>query len=226
MEYNEIHKIVTEHNGNKFSIVYSNGNRENKRLFISTCNNICEFERKSRTRGRIVSLYNVISISPIISKVTPLQKCRKNLNNIIKYLSVSGFWGDVLKGAKYLSSLTDNELNDLCTFEKYHEIMKVQSENGIYFFGFDCFINLFKRDIKTMRFEKYDRVHFENKIADCIKNKLDFRYRWRNGYDNMIQIKFDNDTARAWYSEEYKDCGNGHYYFLLDNKHVIFAEDD
>ena len=43
MEYQDIYDVIKAHNGGKFKVTYSTGNVEVKRLFISTCNDICEF---------------------------------------------------------------------------------------------------------------------------------------------------------------------------------------
>ena len=42
----------------------------------------------------------------------------------------------------------------------------------------------------------------------------------------ILEIINDNDVYRGFYSEEFKGCGNGHYYLLFDATHAIFYEDD
>lgn len=227
MEYNEIYKVINENNGKKFSITYTNGNKEVRRLFISTCNDICEFIPKSRTRGNVVTLSNVLTIMPFTSKVTPIQRCRKNLNNVIKYLTASGFWTPMLNGAKYLLSLSDEELLAMRDWGYYHKVMNDDLYNkNIHWFGGDCFSNMFIRNIKTMNFDKYDREYQKQNLKNNIINRTDCHHKWVNGYDNSYEIRFHDDYTRAWYSEEFRNCANGHYYFLLDETHVLFGEDD
>lgn len=52
----------------------------------------------------------------------------------------------------------------------------------------------------------------------------------RNGYDVSFEYKpaslSEDGKARAWYSEEYRGCGNGHYYLALDDQHALYYEDD
>lgn len=51
--------------------------------------------------------------------------------------------------------------------------------------------------------------------------------RWYGSYDYSIEFhKDEQGEIKAWYSAEYKGCGNGHYYLLLDTTHAIFYEDD
>ena len=63
-------------------------------------------------------------------------------------------------------------------------------------------------------------------VAECIKNGTNFSRRWENGYDNSVEIANRDGEKLAWYSEEYRGCGNGHYYLMFDATHAIFYEDD
>lgn len=228
MEYQDIYNVINAHNGGKFKVTYSTGNVEVKRLFISTGNDICEFIHRSRTRGRMISVHGIIGIEPKTNTDTSgIRKCRNNLKNVVKYLTASGFWSPMLNGAKYLLSLSDEELIAMCSWEQYHKVMNAElSEKGIQWFGSDCFSNMFHRSIKTMNFDRYDR-HFQKRlIAENVANRVNCSHRWTNGYDNSYEIRFDEKYIRGWYSEEYRGCGNGHYYFLLDECHAIFGEDD
>lgn len=228
MEYQDIYNAIKAHNGGKFKVTYSTGNVEVKRLFISTGNDICEFIYRSRTRGRMISVHGIIGIEPKTDTDTSgIRKCRNNLKNVVKYLTASGFWLPMLNGAKYLLSLSDEELIAMCSWEQYHKVMNAElSAKGIQWFGCDCFSNMFHRSIKTMNFDRCDR-HFQKRlIAENVANRVNCSHRWTNGYDNSYEIRFDEKYIRAWYSEEYRGCGNGHYYFLLDECHAIFGEDD
>lgn len=51
--------------------------------------------------------------------------------------------------------------------------------------------------------------------------------RWYGNYDYSVEfLKNEEGKLQGWYSAEYKGCGNGHYYLLLDTSHAIFYEDD
>jgi hypothetical protein len=228
MEYQDIYNAIKAHNGGKFKVTYSTGNVEVKRLFISTCNDICEFAHRSRKKGYIISVYGIVSIEPKLNTdISGVRKCRNNLKNVVKYLTASGFWLPMLNGAKYLLSLSDEELIAMRSWEQYHKVMNAElTEKGIQWFGCDCFSNMFHKPIKTMNFDRYDR-HFQKRlIAEKIANRVNCSHRWTNGYDNSYEFRFDEKYIRAWYSEEYRGCANGHYYFLLDGCHAIFGEDD
>lgn len=222
MEYQDIFNVVKQHSGAKFKITLNNGYKTAKRLFISSCGNICEFKGKSRTRGYIMNTTNVISLEMIEKGGVAL--CRRNLENVVKYLSSSGLWQPMLKGAKLLLSLDNDTLSNL----DYNKFFTDLGERGIKWFGIDCFYNLFEKPIKTMNFHSWERTREQQIIRECISEKKRYFKKWVKGYDNSCEMRFDDTDGvhRAWYSEEYKGCANGHYYFMLDDKHAIFGEDD
>lgn len=48
--------------------------------------------------------------------------------------------------------------------------------------------------------------------------------RYRTNYD--VSFTYRPEKQKAWYSEEYKNCGNEHYYIALDANAALFVEDD
>lgn len=225
--YQEIYDVVNKHNGKKFTITFDNGKTIQKRLFISTCDDICEFAYRSRTKGRVMSLKGIVCVQPIlITNEMKIRRCRNTLKNVVKYLTASGFWAPMLNGAKYFLTLTDDELLALCDYNHYQKVMCELHDKNIKWFGSDSFSSLFCKPIKTMNFDKYDREFQKGLLAENIAKKVNMSHHWVNGYDNSYEVRFDSDYPRGWYSEEYRGCGNGHYYFLLDNCHAIFGEDD
>ena len=62
------------------------------------------------------------------------------------------------------------------------------------------------------------------KLGEANKHKS---FYWYGSYDYSIEVrKNDDGTIYGWYSAEYKGCGNGHYYLLLDAEHALYCEDD
>lgn len=84
--------------------------------------------------------------------------------------------------------------------------------------------------IKTMNFgSKYINDLERQKIKNAMYSKTPYGTFAYTNYDVSFSYKpkSDNDNIeRAWYSEEYKGCGNGHYYLALDNEHALYCEDD
>ena len=80
--------------------------------------------------------------------------------------------------------------------------------------------------LEVYRYNKWDRKHYNADVEKAIANKKNYSRRWTNGYDNTLEIIFNDDYPRGWYSEEFRNSGNGHYYLLFDATHAIFYEDD
>lgn len=216
--------LIQANTGKTFIIELNDGTKVENRMFISANDKICVFKSRSRTSGYPISLMNVKDIY-LKNQNEEIELCRRNLKNVVKYLTASGLWQKQLNGARYLLSLSDNELKALAYDYNYvfNDELKAQ---GIDFFGVDCFCDLFGKKIKTINWEADEKEYQTNNISRAIKEKINYRYRWRKNYDNKIELNFDNNEPRGWYSEEYKNCGNGYYYYLLDEKHVLFGEKD
>jgi hypothetical protein len=148
-------------------------------------------------------------------------------------LNESGLWSDIKQSIEHFFALTESEqkelVNDIMTdsYELfYHEVYK---ENGKYSWvhGYQVFESFVRKTCwKSIAWHKWERERMSAEVAECIKNGRDFSRRWENGYDNSVEIANRNGEKLAWYSEEYRGCGNGHYYLMFDATHAIFYEDD
>ena len=229
MEFKELKDFINENydkcNG-KFVVTYTTGIKENKRLFVSSNNYICEFLPRSQSKGRIISTDNIESIKIKCNNSSEISCCRNNLRLVVKYLTASGLWKPMLNGAKLLQTLSDDVLLSMKEFDTYHKLAKELFNEETQWFGSECFHNLFSKKIKTMNFMSYDRDYQKRRLRESIEKKEKRTYRWRKGYDNSYEVNFFEDYARGWYSEEYKGTGNGWYYFLLDETHALFSEKD
>ena len=78
--------------------------------------------------------------------------------------------------------------------------------------------------VKTMYFGKYRNEMISNTIKTNMAKKIKTSETARANYD--VSFEYNPENNKAWYSEEYKNCGNGHYYIALNNKQALFVEDD
>ena len=157
----------------------------------------------------------------------------KRATDALKMLTESGLWPDIKQSIEHFFALTESEqkelVNDIMTdsYELfYHEIYK---ENGKYSWvsGYQAFESFVRKTCwKSIAWHKWERERMSAEVAECIKNGTDFHRRWENGYDNSVEIANRDGKKLAWYSEEYRGCGNGHYYLMFDATHAIFYEDD
>lgn len=61
-------------------------------------------------------------------------------------------------------------------------------------------------------------------IALHMAHGIDFTANSRTSYD--VSFSFNAQARQASYAEEFRNCGNGHYYLALDSTHALFYEDD
>ena len=79
-------------------------------------------------------------------------------------------------------------------------------------------------NLKSMYFGKYQNSHVKEEFKRAIEQKRDYHYCTRTSYD--VSLEYNAAKNMAWYSEEYRNCGNGHYYIALDHSTALFVEDD
>lgn len=107
---------------------------------------------------------------------------------------------------------------------KYPFAFAIDSYNGKLYVVDDYCNSLADCRIKTMNFGKYETESEREEIGKAIAEGRDFDTFARTSYD--VSFHFHAQLKRAYYSEEFRNCGNGHYYLALDNKHCVFCEND
>lgn len=155
-----------------------------------------------------------------MTELTPLQlenskksykKLMANAKAVKKCLEKSWMWENLLKSVNYIlenysfQDYLDKELWDYC---HEHGISQLSGNSWIY--------RPFK--IKSFRPAKLEFIkqQYEAWIPD--------HYFAYGSYDYSISTC--PQDKKAWYSAEYKWCGNGHYYVMLDWDTALFYEDD
>ena len=157
----------------------------------------------------------------------------KRATDALKMLNESGLWSDIRQSIEHFFALTESEqkelVNDIMTdsYELFYN--EVYKENGKYSWvsGYQVFEAFVRKTCwKSIAWRKWERERMSAEVAECIKNGTDFHRRWENGYDNSVEIANRDGEKLAWYSEEYRGCGNGWYYLMFDATHAIFYEKD
>lgn len=82
--------------------------------------------------------------------------------------------------------------------------------------------------LKSTYFGKGSNARHKERIRDYIARKENLTLRAYTNYDVTFEMDFDREDGipRAWYSEEYKGCGNGHYYLAVSETCAVFCEND
>lgn len=207
MDYQAAATIIDRNSG--LYDITTNEGRVRRRLFLSAQGNICEFAPRSRKRGYIISQSTVANWLGMV-------KVEKPDTNIVekfrRYASRATFpsafvrkclAADPTKGC-YENRLTtgtriDGEIISLKAIERYAPWAVGEFRKAL----------MERREYHSYRF--------------------DFR-----GYDGSLWIdiadKDDNyyrkGDVMAGFSKEYRGCGNGYYYSLIDDEHFIGTDID
>lgn len=108
-------------------------------------------------------------------------------------------------------------------YEKYPFIGSF-AEDGKFQVDFDYISDRSTVRLKSMNFGKSNRF-YKDRIKSALENKQNYSTgRIVVNYDNSFE--YNAEKGMAWYSEEYRDCGNGHYYLALNENVAWFCEDD
>jgi len=124
MEQNEARLIISDNKTDLFEVKYKNGESKVMRLFVSTFGNICEFKKRSRTRGYAIDTYDIVSITPTTRhRISPYSMFIRNCTKAAKLLSESGLNPVLCHDMTELSKFTPLQ------YEKVNELYNAIDES-------------------------------------------------------------------------------------------------
>lgn len=233
----------------KVRVTMYDGSTQTMRIFKSMQGNICYFARRSSRRGYALPLDQIIDVAPIKSRKSPEQKWRDAWEKVIARLEKSGLWESRIPEIKAALSMgydriqkayqeywdisykqNEREASEKAYLAKYPELVKTDEEGKQHIDTSVLWYHHCMPKVKKMRFTPTRRWYTEENehILARIQEKMDRKEKYRTSgrasYD--VSFEYNPEINRAWYSEEYKGCGNGHYYIALDATHALFCEDD
>ena len=238
MTLQEIREIVKNKHAKQYRVNLITSGSKIVRLWLHEDGRIAIMDKGRKKWGHELSCYDHYEDWATLKlvehdEIDYYKRFVKRATDALKMLNESGLWKDIKESIEHFFNLSETEQRELVngimtdSYELfYHEVYK---ENGKYswvsgYQVFEAFVR--KRCWKSIAWSKWERKRMSAEVAECIKNGTDFHRRWENGYDNSLEISFDNVYPRGWYSCEYRGTGNGHYYLLFDATHAIFYEDD
>lgn len=169
------------------------------------------------------------------------EKWHRSLRNILKHLDKSKLWPSIYEEVSILLNITFEEFKILYEYrwafreigpamqadvqrlkQKYPMICNATTSNGL---RNSLFTEMYYRPrLKSMNFGSMND-YYKSQIAQALAERRSYSTgRVRCNYD--VSFEYNAEKSAAWYSEEYKDCGNGHYYLALDGGTALFCEDD
>ena len=216
---------------------YNDGYKETRRLGISSRETIMVFGKGKRNLGcslrGFMDRYNVASIQ-IKTAPDPEEVWKQSWTKALAMLDKSGLWPDMPADIRTGLEVGYTEIR------KAYELYWQAEDRGAS--QIDPRLTRLANDgtpwvntgivwrmnqparIKKMYFGKWKNQGCLEQIAQAFASHTPCTTYGRASYDVSFEYKPDKNTA--WYSEEYKDCGNGHYYLALSDTHALFYEDD
>lgn len=201
---------------------------------------LCVFRRRSTRYGHIMTeadAAEIISAAPVASQTQCAgDKWRKSWQNVARRLALSGLWPDVLKQINTGLSIGYGKIKaaekteapagmEYAEAQKYIDAQRAAIDARIVSDTWYLYHMSGPARVKSMYFGRWSG-HKEKMAAikNALKDKKETRITGRASYD--VTYNYEPKTARAWYSEEFKGCGNGHYYLAIDATGALFYETD
>jgi hypothetical protein len=231
--------------------VLQTGEKRKLRIFKSNQNNYCYKAPRKRNYGYPLHTLGLTDLLPYsaIKRKSDEAVWRDSWLKVKERLEKSKLWVDMLNDIKIALDVGYEKLNqankqywvdnkEIPAKDKYQEngLMNAKKIQEIdeRLVGYSEDINLYARTsiiwymcqparVKKMNFGIFNEEKLKH-ISLCLKKKEACHKRGRKNYD--ISFEYNPKIQKAWYSEEFKDCGNGHYYLALDATHALFYEDD
>lgn len=207
MDYQAAATIIYRNSG-LYDITTSEGT-ERIRLFLSAEGNICEFARCSRRRGYIIpqsTVANWLGVTKVVKPETNI------VEKFRRYASRATFPSAFVRKCLMADSTKSCYENQLTSGTRIDgEIISLKA---------------------VERYAPWQIAEFRKALAErraYHSGRFDFR-----GYDGSLWIEIaDKDDGyyrkgdiKAGLSKEYRDCGNGYYYLLIDDEHFIGVDID
>lgn len=236
MELSEVKAIVNHTETKEYRVSVINGKSKIVRLWLHNDGCVCIIGKGRKHYGHHLSSWDRIDEWVSLKLVEHKQSdkvrlVKRRAQDALKYLTQSGFWGDIKESIEYFLS-DDSIIEQFCkdmAEDSYEKFYKECRDGGKYSWCnchqvFESFYR--KYCWKSIAYDKWNRKHYNEEVRKAIDEKKSYNRCWTNGYDNTLEVVFDEKGARGFYCEEFRGCGNGHYYLLFDATHAIFYEDD
>ena len=207
MDYQAAATIIYRNSG-LYDIITSEG-KERIRLFLSAEGNICKFARRSRRRGFIIPQSTVANWLGVAKVVKPETNIVEKFRRYASHATFPSAFVRKCLMADSTKSCYENQLTSGTRIDG--EIISLKA---------------------VERQAPWQIAEFRKALAErraYHSGRFDFR-----GYDGSLWIEIaDKDDGyyrkgdiKAGLSKEYRGCGNGYYYLLIDDEHFIGVDID
>ena len=230
---------------------YKAKDKEGNSVRVTRWDNLNGFvcKKGSRRYGKIVRMDEFMDEYTLIIE-DENEIWHKRIARAIKAINKTGLWSDMLPILENLNkmqyqdkkdiekhyfemlydryqTIEDYNLNFRLAFKNYMEkypFVFTEYETGKLGVKTEYIYETSECILKSMYFGKYSNKEYKEQIKDALKNNQDISVCARTSYD--VRFTYQAKHQRAYYQEEYKNCGNGHYYMALDENTALFVEND
>jgi len=214
--------------------VHPDGTKVKLRLF-KTGEDICYFKKGSHKRGYRVDEYNTfIDILPVKHYKSTQKKWESGWKKTKAKMEASGLWKELVKEIEIALDIGYDKMQDLYT--KYWEIQDedkkleyvkqvdkrlIGMNSELEFYIKSSLIWNYARcpKVKKMYFGKYKTPEALDSIQKAMQNKTKLSEYGKASYD--VSFEYNPEQNKAWYSEQFSGCGNGHYYLAISPTHAL-----
>jgi hypothetical protein len=113
----------------------------------------------------------------------------------------------------------------LLQYKQKYPFLFTMDDHGNTIVDYVYFSPLAECHLKSMYFGKRDNNIEKETIKKHLINQTNY-YTGRIPVNYDVSFEYNAKAQKAWYSEEYRNCGNGHYYIALDHNTALYIEDD
>ena len=216
-----------------FLVTFLDGRTEKKRLFIGDkLQIICEFKKRSARRGFPFVLDFVADIKsipktkfadlPLSEKLDIAVKYYQSKRNFFLKHAHQDLWKNLWEGftpdrSKELREALERNWMEVSEKGKWrsYSYFDVKHELGLTYFE--------NNRSNVLDVSKYLDVDV-SRIERALQDRIDYTARSRDSYD--YSMEYNAEKQMAWFSAEFKGCGNGHYYLMISPKAAMFYESD
>ena len=219
----------------KYVVVGSDGKKKVEQLFFSEMYSVpCRYRKRSPRYGNPLCWEEIEEIQdfyPQCKVVDNAKKLQRVCKRAAELMEVSGLWPDHLRCFKAIRDASYEEvqefLGDLSYDYQHYDAWMQRHGVERCFISCDELYGLLSKGVVSIPYDKYVRDLIRSEARDAIREDRSYSHHWRGSYDYSISIEKQADgKKRAWYSAEFKGCGNGHYYLMIDEGHAFHCEDD
>lgn len=239
-------KIKTMPNYKKFEAKEVSTGRK-VRCMKKEADSVFVYRKGARRYGYWYTVENFCRRYELILEKDETTAWRRRMKNVVKALSESGLWPEIRERFENMLAwgITWEEKREIASlywdnhwkenipaeaeekitgYSKKYPGIVYKNEDGKWYFDTDYLFEMSACITKSMYFGKWNNRQEKDIIAQRLRDKQDYSCSHRVSYDVSFEYKADKNMA--WYSEEYRDCGNGHYYLACNNSVALFCEDD